>query len=169
MMGGGGYGGLVGEMRYGGAGLGGEISSTIGEKTATLSIGFGGVMIERGINTGQRNNLSIGVIIGGGGADLNLTDHRATTFEGAVADVPSLYITREFFTFQPYVGVEIPVLSWIMLKAQLGYVFTFGGEWQIEGYELPGPPKSFNAPVISIMVAFGGSVPADAPRSYLAE
>jgi hypothetical protein len=164
MTGGGGYGGLMADMRYGGAGLGGEISSTHGEKTATLSIGFGGFMIERGLDTSQRNNITIGAIIGGGGADLNLTDHRATTFEGAVADVPNLFVTRDFFAIEPYVGLEIPVLSWVMLKVQLGYLFTFGGEWQIEGYKLPGPPKNFNAPVVSIMVSFGGSGPADEPR-----
>jgi len=160
MMGGGGYGGLIEDMRYGGAGLGGEISSTLGEKTATLSLGFGGLLVERGISTGQKNSLTIGIVMGGGGADLNLTDHRATTFEGAVADVPSLYVTREFFAIEPYVGLEIPILSWVMLKARLGYLFTFGGRWQIEGYELPGPPHSFSCPVISIMVAFGGVGPA---------
>jgi len=48
LMGGGGFGGDVKDLRFGGLGVGGEVSSILSQKVATLSIGFGGFLIEHG-------------------------------------------------------------------------------------------------------------------------
>jgi len=156
LMGGGGFGGDIKDLRFGGLGSGGEISSVLSQKTATLSLGFGGFLIERGLFAGERYSLAVGTVIGGGGADLTLLDHRSSSFEDAIADPPNTSLTRGFFAIETYAGIDFAVLDWLMLKVNLGYLWTFGGPWKQESLPLPGPPQNFNAPMIQLMVTFGG-------------
>lgn len=156
LMGGGGFGGLVKNMRFGGLGAEGDVSSVLGQKVATLSIGFGGFMIERGLFAGERYSLAVGAVIGGGDAELTLVDHRPSSFEDAISDPPNTSLTRSFFAIETYVGIDFALLDWIMLKVNVGYLWTLGNPWKQDGLPLPGPPQSFNAPLIQIMIAFGG-------------
>jgi len=156
LLGGGGFGGLINDVRFGGLGAGGEVSSILGEKVATLSVGFGGFLVERGIFAGDRYSLALGAIVGGGGADLTLLDHRASSFEDAIKNPPNTSLTRGFFGIETYVGIDFALLDWIMLKVNLGYLWTFGGPWKQDGLPLPGPPQSLNAPIIQVMITFGG-------------
>jgi len=156
LMGGGGFGGEVQGLRFGGLGAGGEVSSVLGEKVAKLSLGFGGLFVERGLFAGERYSLSVGAVIGGGGADLTLLDHRLGSFEEAIAEPSGMRFTRGFFAVETHLGLEISLLDWLMLKVNAGYLWTFGGPWQQEGSLLPGPPESLNAPLVRVMIAFGG-------------
>ena len=156
LMGGGGFGGEVRGLRFGGLGVGGEASSILGDKVATLSLGFGGFLIEQGLFAGERYGLSLGTVIGGGGADLTLLDHRSTSFEGAIADPPNIRLTRGFFALETHLGLDFALLDWLMLRVNLGYLWTFGGPWKQDGLPLPGPPESFNAPLVRFMITFGG-------------
>ncbi len=156
VMGGGGYGGEVRGLRFGGLGWGGDATSLRGQKVATLSIGFGGLMIERGLFAGTGYSLSLGAVIGGGGADLDLLDHRSTSFDEAISNPANTTLTRGFFGVQAYAGLELMLLDWIILKVNLGYLWTFGEPWQQGGLPLVGPPENFSAPLVQAMVAFGG-------------
>lgn len=156
VMGGGGYGGEVRGLRFGGLGWGGDAASLKGQKAATLSIGFGGFMVERGLFAGRGYSLSIGAVIGGGGADLDLLDHRSNSFDEAISNPANTVLTRGFFGFQAYTGLELLLLDWIILKVNLGYLWTFGEPWRQGGLPLVGPPESFSAPLVQVMVAFGG-------------
>lgn len=156
VMGGGGYGGEVRGLRFGGLGWSGDATSLAGQKAATLSIGFGGVMIERGLFAGEGYSLSLGAVIGGGGADLDLLDHRSTSFEDAIRNPANTSLTRGFFAIQTYAGLEFTLLDWIMLKVNLGYLWTFGEPWQQAGIPLIGPPESLSAPLVQVLVTFGG-------------
>lgn len=156
VMGGGGWGGEVRGLRFGGLGWGGEVSSLAGQKAAKLSIGFGGFMIERGLSAGPGYSLSVGAVIGGGGADLELLDHRSSSFEDAISNPANTALTRGFFGLQAYAGLEFALLDWIMLKLSLGYLWTFGEPWQQAGLPLIGPPETLSAPLVQVMIAFGG-------------
>jgi hypothetical protein len=156
VMGGGGYGGEARGLRFGGMGFGGEVSSMSAQRVATLSVGFGGFMVERGLFAGAGYSLSLGAVIGGGGADLDLLDHRSSSFDDAISNPANTSLTRGFFAIQPYAGIEVSLLDWIMLKVNLGYLWTFGEPWKQEGLPLQGPPESFSAPLVQVMVTFGG-------------
>jgi hypothetical protein len=156
LIGGGGFGGTIGGLRFGGLGGGGEVSSVLGEKIAKLSLGFGGFLIERGLFAGERYSLSVGAVIGGGGADLTLLDHRSASFEDAIANPSGTRLTRGFFAVETHFGLEVALLDWIMLRVDVGYLWTFGGSWEQEGSPLLGPPESLSAPLVRFMIAFGG-------------
>ncbi len=156
IMGGGGFGGEVEGLRFGGLGWGGEVSSQAGQKVAKLSIGFGGFMLERGLSSGERYSLALGAVIGGGDAALDLLDHRSSSFDDAVSNPANTSLTRGFFGVQAYAGLEFALLDWIMLKVSLGYLWTFGEPWQQAGLALTGPPESLSAPSVQVMIAFGG-------------
>ncbi|MCR4404091.1 MAG: hypothetical protein NUW06_02140 [Candidatus Acetothermia bacterium] len=156
VMGGGGYGGEVRGLRFGGLGWGGDATSLQGQKVATFSIGFGGFMVERGLFAGRGYSLSLGAVIGGGGADLDLLDHRSTSFDDALSNPANTALTRGFFGVQAYAGLEFALLDWIMLKVNLGYLWTLGEPWKQAGLPLVGPPESLSAPLVQVMVTFGG-------------
>jgi hypothetical protein len=156
VMGGGGWGGELTGVRFGGLGWGGDITSKAGQRVATLSVGFGGFMIERGIFAGNRYSLALGAVIGGGGADLDLLSHQPTSFDDAISNPANTSLTRGFFAVQAYAGIEATLLDWILLKVNLGYLWTFGEPWKQQGLSLPGPPETFSAPLAQVMITFGG-------------
>lgn len=103
-------------------------------------------------------------LIGGGGADLTLLDHRSSSFEKAISNPPNVSLTRGFFAIEIYAGIDFALLDWLMLKVNFGYLWTFGGPWKQDGLPLPGPPQSLSAPLIQIMMAFGGrEAPEETP------
>ncbi|MFN3346584.1 MAG: hypothetical protein ACK42E_02055 [Candidatus Bipolaricaulaceae bacterium] len=161
LMGGGGFGGEVTGLRFGGLGYGGEVTSFKDQKIATLSLGFGGFWIARGILAREKFSLSVGVVIGGGGAELHLLHRRSDTFVDAVENPPNTYLSREFFAVQTHIGAEFVLLDWIMLKVQIGYLWTFGEDWLQAGVPLAGPPKALGGPLVQVMLAFGGRGPLE--------
>lgn len=156
LIGGSGFGGELEDLRFGGLGGGGEVSSILGEKLAKLSLGFGGFLIERGLLARKSYSFSMGLMIGGGSAELALLDHRSSSFGDAIANPPNTQLLREFFAVEAYAGVELALLEWVLLKVNLGYLWTFGGPWRQEGFPLPGPPRSLSAPLLQITLIFGG-------------
>lgn len=157
-FGGGGGGGLVQGFRFGGFGGNGEVVSVNTEngKRAALSLGFGGFLLSYGLASLGPADLTLGSLIGGGGATLTLTAHRPERFEDAVARATNTVLTRGFFAVQPQTSLGVPVLSWLSLRISAGYLLTVGSDWELDGIELPGPPEHFHAWSVSVMVEFGG-------------
>lgn len=156
LKGGGGGGGMLQGFRFGGYGASGEVRSVSGEKTAILSVNYGGFWLSYGLVSEASYDLSAGVMIGGGGADLRLTDHPPENFADAVGRPADTLLSRGFFALRPDVNVGIQVLSWASLNVSGGYLVTFGDDWSHQGTALPGPPTSFNSWTIQVMVQFGG-------------
>ncbi|OGF52696.1 MAG: hypothetical protein A2Z21_03775 [Candidatus Fraserbacteria bacterium RBG_16_55_9] len=155
-MGGGGWGGLLKSWRFGGFGTGGETSSSVGNKAAVLSLGFGGFFLGYGLFSDEAYDVMVGTLIGGGGAELSLLDHRSESFDTAISNPPNTVLKRSFFTLEPQVSVAFTVLKWLSLRISGGYLVTFGGNWDQSGKELVGPPANFNAWMVQVMVSFGG-------------
>jgi len=155
-MGGGGGGGLLQGFRFGGYGAGGDVRSAAGEKSATLSIGYGGFWLSYGLVSAARYDLSAGLMIGGGGATLKLTDRQPASFEDALGQPANTVLDRGFFALRPDANVGLQILPWMSLNVSGGYLLTFGDDWSHQGTALPGPPASFNAWTIQVMLQFGG-------------
>jgi hypothetical protein len=156
MMGGGGGGGLLKGWRFGGGGAGGEASSSLGIKIAKLSVGFGGVLIGYGLSTSDKYDLTVWLLIGGGGAELTLLDHRSDRFEAAISNSPNTVLKRSFFALQPQVTLGLAILKWLSVRLAAGYLLTLGSSWDQAGNELAGPPANFNGWTIQAMFSFGG-------------
>lgn len=156
LKGGGGGGGLLKGFRFGGYGASGEVYSASGEKRTMLSVGYGGFWLSYGLVSEASYDLAAGVLIGGGGATLKLTDHQPEDFEDAIARPANTILERGYFALRPDVNVGFQLLSWISVNVSGGYLMTFGGDWSHEGTALPGPPASFNTWTVQVMIQFGG-------------
>lgn len=155
-MGGGGWGGFLQGWRFGGFGTGGETTSSLGDKTAKLSLGFGGFFVGYGLYSSDAYDVMVGVLLGGGGVELRLLDHRSESFETAITSPSNTVLQRGFFALQPQLSVALSILEWLSVRISGGYLLTLGGSWEQDGKELVGPPASFNAWVVQAMVSFGG-------------
>ena len=94
--------------------------------------------------------------MGGGGAALKLTARQPTDFTDAVTNPANTVLDRSFFALRPDVNLGLQVLPWMSLNVSGGYLLTFGDDWSHQGTALPGPPTSFNAWTIQVMLQFGG-------------
>ena len=155
-MGGGGGGGFLRGWRFGGAGTGGEISSSVGNKIAKFSLNFGGLFVGYGVYASDTYDVTVGALIAGGGAELALLDHHSESFDTAISSPPNTVLKRGFFALEPQVSVGFSVFEWLSLRVLGGYFVTFGGSWNQNGKELVGPPSNFNAWMVQVIVSFGG-------------
>ena len=160
-FGGGGGGGVMGGFSFGGSGWGGSITSIQEGKKAELSLGFGGMDIAYAVGGDERSLLLIGVVLGGGGLDLELRDRIPVTFEDAVADPTTVTLSQGFFAAEPYVCFQVQPLSWLGFEAHLGYLLTLPGNWEEGGLEVAGPSLRLSGPFVGLSIAFGGIEGAD--------
>lgn len=157
IMGGGGFGGEMSGWRFGGFGRGWGISSTQGEKKAELDIGYGGFAVEYARPLSEKMMLSLGGLIGGGGADLSLLDHRSESFDEAISEPTNTSLERLFLALEPYVSLEFQLLEFLRIRLMLGYFWTpLLSDWIQDEKWLPGPPEEFSAPTICVQFAFVG-------------
>ncbi len=156
LWGGGGFGGLLSGPRLGGMGYGGEISVRRGEKMATLSVGAGGFLAERVLFAAGDLAFGLGLLLGGGGAELELVFRAPSSFEEALATPTSTRLSRGFFALEPYVTLELFFLDWLFFKIQAGYLLALGGGWEAGEFSLGGVPESMSAPLLHFFVSFGG-------------
>ena len=160
-FGGGGVGGVIGGFSLGGHGWGGSVTSLLGEKQVELSLGFGGMDLAYVVGGNERSLLAFGVVIGGGSAELILRDHFPESFEAAISDPTTTTLSQGFFALEPYVRFQVQPLSWLGFKLQLGYLFSFPGEWEEGERSIPGPSLSPSGPFVGIALTFGGIGRAD--------
>ncbi|MCS7240733.1 MAG: hypothetical protein NZ651_05775 [Candidatus Bipolaricaulota bacterium] len=163
LWGGCGFGGFLTGSRFGGMGYGGDITVSSGEKSAQLSLGVGGFVMEQGLVAQERAALSLGLMIGGGSAELLLVFHKPSSFGEALATPASTSLSRGFFALQPYVSAELFLLDWMFVKVNVGYLFSWGDPWEISGTAVAGPPGQLSAMVFQVFIVFGGKAPVEEP------
>lgn len=156
LMGGGGYGGEVSGLRMGGYGVSGMTESLRGERTVEFEINYGGLMIEKAVDTQANLTLVLGTLVGGGTADLRLVSYLPDTFEDAVASPYVSTMSKDFFAVQPYVAFESQPLPWMWSRLQVGLLWTLTDHWTFEDAQFPGPPKALGGIIAQVMLRFGG-------------
>lgn len=163
MWGGGGavYAVFVPNLRIGGMGMGGSLSSTrvdeLGiRKDAEFEVGYGGFTVEYVVPVMDRLDLAVGGMLGWGGSTLTLrqSDGAALTWEGEWRryedpSTGSLNISRQmegsFFVWVPSVNVEYAFLGWGALRLGVSYVGMSFPSWEMDGeYDLIGVPDDVN-------------------------
>lgn len=155
VMGGGGAGGRKTGWRFGGAGTGGDVTTEHGEKVAKLSLSFGGFLAEYVLSSQSKYELTVGVLVGGGGAELRLLDHRSKNIQDAILNPPNVVLARGFFMVHPLAGVQLAVTKWLSVKFLGGYLWTLGENWKQEGKELPGASAGISGWTLQVLLMLG--------------
>jgi len=153
---------FVPNLRVGGLGMGGSISSTSLDaagirRDAELSVGFGGVTVEYVIPVVERLDVAVGTMLGGGGIDLTLrrdTGGNNTWLQewGAfysgnyenTAQIPNVTrrMSGSFFVYIPSVSVEYAIVGWLGARLGASYVGMASPSWELDDkYELLGVPS----------------------------
>ncbi len=158
MVGGQGYGYimLVPNLRIGGMGMSGSAKSkTLAGnivREVELSAGYGGVTVDYTLPVVPRLDVSIGMMLGGGGIDLKfnrsygLAQQWDKTWDdfglGAKpADEYSGKLSGSFFIYQPALNVEYAVLRWVGIRAGVSYVGMSNPTWKRDDkFEVFGVP-----------------------------
>jgi hypothetical protein len=148
---------LVPNLRVGGLGMSGSLSSTSLDasglrRDAELHVGFGGVTLEYVFTLAEHFDLAAGAMIGGGGIDITLRQNSGgqSTWSGeegflrGTANVPN--VTRQlngsFFIVIPSVNLEYAILGWVGFRLGVSYVGMISPSWKVDGeYELLGVPS----------------------------
>jgi len=149
---------LVPNLRVGGVGMGGSISSTSVDafgvrRDAELKVGFRGVTVEYVIPLSERLDISAGTMLGGGGIDLvlrrdvggiNLWGSEQQIFENGVPVFNSKRtLSGSYFVWVPSVNLEYSLLGWVGVRAGVSYVGMSSPSWTVDdNYDLLGVPDN---------------------------
>jgi len=164
-FGGGGRGGSVGGLSFGGMGWGGDTSSRLEDKKATLSYGFGGFDLGVVLGGNDRSFLTIGAVLGGGATDLELRQLLAgeESLCGASPCPRGIIVEPEGFDFGcayvgllPYVSLEVHPFAWIGFNVYFGYVLPILRFDWVSQAGVSVPPLDPSGPFIGFSIAFGG-------------
>ena len=170
VAGGGGRGGVIGDLVVGGMGWGGEVESPGTEKEASLGIGFGGFDVGYAIGGNERSVLTVGVVLGGGGCGLELIEHVVSGVPEAVSlgiiiEPTKLEFGAAFAAIQPYVDMQVQLLDWLGLGVRIGYLLApFEISWGDAEIALYLPDLNLSGPFVGFSIMFGG-IGAEEPEA----
>jgi hypothetical protein len=158
-QGAGGYGGQLDGLRVGGYGVSGDNRSTLNSRSVSFDLQYGGMMIEKAVDTQEDFSVVLGTLLGFGNLDLQLIGNLPASFEDAVSTPFMSSISKEFLAVQPYIAFESKPCSWMWARFQLGFLWTLADAWTFEEVEFAGPPRTLGGITASLMIRFGGGGP----------
>jgi len=152
------YIGFVKNLRLGGMGFSGAVSSTTKIGTDNLeaiySLGGGGLTVEYTLPFIKDIGVSVGAILGAGSLSVELYRNDGNfNWENIWDDIDagqstdvSRKIENSYWTFTPTLNAEFPVYRFVALRLGAGYQLTFGGDWEAEnGQSISGIPSDLKA------------------------
>lgn len=158
--GGGGRGGVIGGMTFGGMGFGIVAESEGADRSAELVVGAGGFDVGFAVGGSERSVLTLGVVLGGGAAVLDLSFWDVVPMQGGRGVVPVPVETREigrvFGFILPYVSMEAQVLGFMGLEVRMGYLLPIVGVDFGDGLGIPAPSLDLSGPFLGFSLVFGG-------------
>lgn len=157
-------------VRLGGMGYGGVKSSEgiVNEYRTKVdySIGIGGFTLEYTLPFIKDIAVSIGCVLGGGSAQIDVYKNKGDFNWGGVwSDVQAVNskseykkISKSFFTFTPTINIDIPLNRFIAFRIGGGYQTDLTGDWKIDNdqtlYNTPNKLNS-NAFYVQTGIFFG--------------
>jgi len=159
LIGGAGRGGLVPGPTFGGSGWGAWVTSTQGDLEAEYGVGLGGFDLGYAIEGSENAVVTIGLLMGMGGADLTLTGSPSNPIPVPLGIVPApteQVYNSVFLVLAPYADMQIALLDWVGISVRAGYVWSpLSYDWHDAG--LPDAPNlALDGLYIHVTVAFGG-------------
>lgn len=158
VFGGAGLGGVKMGPRFGGMSMGGKISTPgTGSKSATLEINYSGFMYEHGIFSAENTDISIGALIGGGSAELDIKHGSLVDFDDGVNNPISTVYKKNYILLQPKINIHQQLSPFIGMSIDLGYLLTYnlGEPWKVNDQVVDGPMSNIAAPVVCLRFSFG--------------
>ncbi|MCP5061148.1 MAG: hypothetical protein GY936_01625, partial [Ignavibacteriae bacterium] len=149
---------IIDNLRFGGIGFGGSQSSlnTVGdfENEIIYSLSGGAFTVEYTMPFIKNIALSAGLMLGGGGLDINVYQNNGSFDWNTVWDDvkdnrqisnKSVSMRNSFYLVSPTLNVDIPINRFIALRGGLGYQFAFGDSWEVaNGKEIDSVPSNLN-------------------------
>ncbi|MCK4641348.1 MAG: hypothetical protein KAU06_08420 [Candidatus Marinimicrobia bacterium] len=180
MSGGGGWGYIGRGIRIGGLGAHGQVKSAGNPgsidiaKEVTLSINFGGFMIEKVFHPFNKTELYFGTMIGGGNAQLKFEqwsgpvvwDELWGGYNNTVIDTSSMSFTDYqnelscgYITALPTIGFRYNIFRWAAVGVNVGYLYSKMNQdgWKMDGKTVSGVPDiDFSNVIYRFNIYFGG-------------
>jgi hypothetical protein len=151
---------LIPNLRIGGLGMGGSISSTGVDafgvrRDAQLKVSLSGFTVEYVVPLDERLNIAAGALLGWGSVGLvlrrdiggiNLWGAEQQIFENGSPVTNSMRtLSGSYFAWVPSVSVEYSILGWLAVRAGVSYVGMSAPSWTVDdNYELLGVPDDVN-------------------------
>jgi hypothetical protein len=133
------YVGFVKNLRVGGMGYGGSLSTSDENREVIYSLGGGGVTLEYTLPFIKDIGVSIGAAIGSGNLELNIYRNSGEfTWEGTWEELTDPNISTEsynrklensFWMITPTINLDYPIYRFVSLRLGVGYQLTFADEW----------------------------------------
>jgi hypothetical protein len=158
--GGGGRGGVIGGMSFGGMGWGVAATSTGLDRSAEFTVGAGGFDLGFAVGGDESSVLTLGAALGGGASTLELTIAGPVPLDndprGVIPTPLTRTIGRAFVFVQPYVSMEAQIVSFVGLEVRIGYVVPIVGFDFGELVGIPAPSLDMSGPFVGVSIVFGG-------------
>ncbi len=154
------YIGFVKNLRVGGMGFGGSLSSsqTIDNvnREVVYSLSGGGLTLEYTLPFIKNVGVSVGAIIGAGSMDLELYRNSGDFSWGGMWEElsdpnvasDSYYgkLRNHYWMFTPTVNLDYPVYRFVVLRLGVGYQFSFADDWTADNDKpVSGIPSDLNS------------------------
>jgi hypothetical protein len=152
---------VVPGLRIGGMGFGGSTSVTGVDnqgyrKEADYSTSFGGFTIEYTLPFFRDFGISLGTIIGGGSATLELYRNKNTfSWSGLWGQINdetqstgdfSRTLKNNYFVIAPTLNAEYPFYRFVAVRLGIGYKFAIGNTWNVENSQgVSGVPSNLSS------------------------
>ncbi len=153
--GGGGRGGVIGGMSFGGMGFGLTATSAGLDRSAELAVGVGGFDLGFAVGGDESSVLTLGAVLGGGASVLELSFSSVQPM-GIVPEPLSRMAGRAFAMVMPYVSFEAQVLAFVGLEVRIGYLVPVVGFDFGDLIGITAPSLDLSGPFVSACVVFGG-------------
>ncbi|MFB3055894.1 MAG: hypothetical protein ACE1ZQ_01870 [Ignavibacteriaceae bacterium] len=157
------YLGFVKNLRVGGMGFGGSVSTSkvFGSDTKEViyNLSGGGLTVEYTLPIIKDIALSVGAILGAGTLRINFYSNSGNftwqgtweEFDSGSSDSFSRSLKNSYWSFTPTVNLDFPLNRFIVVRLGVGYQLTFNDDWTADNdRELIGVPSDLNANVFFI-------------------
>jgi len=161
-------------VRIGGKGMAGTISSTTYDLTTNTKknvdyrISYGGFLVDYVMPLGDRLDVSVGLTLGGGSVDITMNrddgsfkqwNNLWTEFgRNDTTKNTTQHLNGSFFTLQPSANIEYAILRWFQIRVGVTYPLMFNASWKLENdKEILSVPNNLkpDGPVITAGIMFG--------------
>jgi len=129
------YVGFVKNLRVGGMGYAGSLSTSDENREVVYSLGGGGLTVEYTLPFIKDIGVSVGAAIGSGNLELDIYRNSGDfTWEGTWdPNGPSEGYNRKlensFWMITPTINLDYPIYRFVSLRLGVGYQLTFADEW----------------------------------------
>jgi len=150
------YVGFVKNLRIGGMGYGGSLSTSDENREVIYSLGGGGVTLEYTLPFIKDLGISVGAAIGAGNLELDIyRNSESFNWEGTWGEFSNSDSTtgsfnrklkNNYWMFTPTINLDYPIYRFVSLRLGVGYQITFADEWTADNDKpVSGIPSDLNS------------------------